>query len=329
MSFISPLSRGSARSGERRGFTLIELLVVIAIIAVLIGLLLPAVQKVREGATRSQCQNNLKQIGIAWHKHVDDFGFFPSGGWGWSWVGEASRGHGQEQPGGWLYQILPCMEQDNVYRLADGVTQNNYYTMISTAIKTYNCPSRRTGGPYPPGNGVYNNCGGLNCTLMARTDYAACAGDQTADEISGGPGPPITSGDNPGAWGSTANYTGVCFQRSLIRPTDITSGTSNVYAVGEKYINASDYLNGGDPGDNEAIYVGMDNDINRTTDQYSVQTGAADANPQRDRAGYTNTSIFGSAHPAGINMLYCDGSVHPIGFDIDPTVFTPMGRRYK
>src|SRR5271163_521906 len=137
---------------RRGGFTLIELLVVIAIIAILIALLVPAVQKVREAAARTQCTNNLKQMGIAMHNLHDANKCFPSGGWGWFWVGVPSNvSTGPDQPGGWLFNILPYVEQGNLRNEAAGLTGSSFtttmQTMMATPVKLFNCPSRRNGGP--------------------------------------------------------------------------------------------------------------------------------------------------------------------------------------
>src|SRR5262245_26140759 len=102
----------------RGAFTLVELLVVIAIIGVLVALLLPAVQAAREAARRMQCQNHLKQIGLAFHNHHDVFGHLPTGGWGWGWVGDPDSGPGIRQPGGWCFNILPYVEGKNIYDIA-------------------------------------------------------------------------------------------------------------------------------------------------------------------------------------------------------------------
>ena len=147
-------------SKRRSGFTLIELLVVIAIIAVLIGLLLPAVQKVREAAARMSCQNNLKQIGLAWHNFHDSHNRFPTAGdEGPTEPFRADTGAHDRYT--WAFHILPYIEQDNLFRL--GMANDN--RLFQTPVKTYICPTRRqvrlykgrVAGDYAASRGIDDN----------------------------------------------------------------------------------------------------------------------------------------------------------------------------
>ncbi len=171
---------GNAVTSRRRGFTLIELLVVIAIIAILIGLMLPAVQKVREAAARSQCQNNLKQIGLAFHHHHDQFQYFPGGGADWWSVPTYNNGRpavGAAQDAGWGFQILPFAEGDNVWRGGSATTDDDRARVaVGATNKLFFCPTRRA-----PQTTIFTNPAYMNGTptVTALCDYAGSNWEET------------------------------------------------------------------------------------------------------------------------------------------------------
>jgi prepilin-type N-terminal cleavage/methylation domain-containing protein len=269
----------------RLGFTLIELLVVIAILAVLIGLLLPAVQKVREAAARMSCQNNLKQIGLAFHNFHDANQMFPNGGGGINTPDVQSIVNGQsirwgvgdpnQSPrynyGGWGFAILPYIEQQSAYQLRAYAVQP----------KIYLCPSRGRQGPQ----------------VVPPTD-PVCSGYSYEN-----------AGINP--WGKTdyaSNKFVVVARGNNRRLSDITDGTSNTMLVSEKAMDPRSYNTGGWCWD-EPFFLGYTGGSNR--DGVLVVP---------DAPGNVFANQWGSAHMGGVNSLNCDGSVRTLLYATDPAV---------
>jgi prepilin-type N-terminal cleavage/methylation domain-containing protein len=332
---------------KRRAFTLVELLVVIAIIGILIGLLLPAINAAREAGRRTQCKNNLKQMGLACQNHINEQGIYPTGGFGWTWGGDPNCGFKAAQPGGWTFNILPYMEFNDVYKygLAGPVgsagQMNGCSVMLKTPIPTYICPSRRAVKLYPI-TGAYPNNATSGDSVVARSDYAMSCGTSTNNQPEDTPagtsyqsvaGQPYTDLSNPTA--GSAYQSGVSFLRSLITPAKVTRGQAHVILLGEKFLTADHYTDGMDGGDNETLYVGQDNDTYRTTMLPPIQDVPAASIPttplnyqtDTDYSHVEDTVTFGSAHAAGCNFAYGDGSVHLVSYQVNAPIFLVWGDR--
>jgi prepilin-type N-terminal cleavage/methylation domain-containing protein len=312
----------------RGGFTLVELLVVITIIGILMSLLLPAVQSARESARMTQCENNLHQIGLGALNHLQQQDYFPTGGWYWHWAGDPDQGTGLNQPGGFFYNLLPYVDQKNVWHLGAGLPQMS--TAKNTAIAqcaqtllpVYNCSSRRQLALWPFVNGTnYTNMTGARPASLAHGDYAANGGDGGGSNGDGGPSS-YAQGMTPSFWpgyigGET--YTGVTQPYGLVRASNIRNGMSNMLMAGERYLDTDNYYNGNDPADDQGWNIGYDYDVNRW--------GGPNYPPAQDMAGYENPQNFGSAHPSGFAMVLCDGSVHKFNYAIDTTLMGHMANR--
>ncbi|HVT28199.1 MAG TPA: DUF1559 domain-containing protein [Lacipirellulaceae bacterium] len=358
---------------SKRGFTLVELLVVIAIIGILVALLLPAIQAAREAARRTQCKNNLKNIGLAIHNMYNTYGYFPTGGTEpnptienylrdtptASLFNRKGPANGPLEQGlGWMYQILPFLEEGAVKDIV------NTAQLTKIPIPLYNCPSRRS-VTFSPTSGV------------SLVDYAASVAGPSRSEVGDSEFNQYLSDAHPlyqhfsdrqadvfwGCSGCSSNmgrglgdiqtamashpikFRGV-IQRGdwvatapaplyrhigyMVKMTDakITDGTSKTMMVSEKWVHVTLYQ--GDPvnaqGDDRGWSDGWDFDAMRSTMTVPISDGT-DPIPNKQPTDPLNYK-FGSAHSGGMNALFADGSVTFIRFDVDLETFNRLGNRY-
>jgi prepilin-type N-terminal cleavage/methylation domain-containing protein/prepilin-type processing-associated H-X9-DG protein len=284
---------------SRTAFTLIELLVVIAIIAILIGLLLPAVQKVREAAARAQCSNNLKQLALAAHSYHDANNRFPANGaangdhyyitgYGWSW----------------LARILPYIEQDNLYREGNipNVRLQDVPAVVAVQVKTFLCPSDDSSSQ--PRTDRAN----LEGWTIGSTNYKGVAGSNWCwgNYVNAGP-----TGDCNGL----DNGTGIFFRTDITRPrtmVGISDGTSNTLMVGEDLPDrnihlAWPYCNGA-----------------TGTAAIPLNTSLPGTTPLYDPADWPNVYSMRSRHSGGANFALGDGSVRFMSSSININTYWAM-----
>ena len=293
------------------GFTLVELLVVIAIIGILIALLLPAVQAAREAARRSQCTNHLKQLALGALNHESAHGHFPTGGWDGWWMGDPDGGFSQDQSGGFFFNILPYIELGDIRDVGKGLPTSEKRVIwtehCATPFAAAFCPSRRPATPGSHGYWETNDPPWHNINkppLVAHNDYAVNGGD--------------TLVQNSAAL-DYSHFTGISYSRSLVKMRNVTDGTSKTYLLGEKSLNPDAYANGGSAGDCNCVYGGHDWDICRWTNVAYP--------PLQDSPGAECPEHFGSAHPGGFNMAFCDGAVRAVSYTVDPEVHRRLGNR--
>lgn len=302
----------------KRGLSLLELVTALGVTGVLLALLLPAIQRARESSRNIHCENNLKQITLGAHQFQATHGSLPANGWGFAWLGDPDRGVGSQQPGGWIYQLLPYLDVHSLAdlgrRLDGQEKQTQLASLASVPVSIFRCPTRPSIGLVPMTNRfTYRNTATLS--LVARTDYAVNEGDFISNT---GSGPASLREGDSGRyeWTDTQDVTGISWQRKGARFTDITRGTSNTYFAGEKNVSVLSYDDHSDLGYDQSLLSGVDLDVSRWT----ISPPRRDGSEPRSRS-------FGSAHSAHCNIAMCDGSVRRVSYSIHPEIHRVSGKR--
>lgn len=310
---LSPYSRRLTAS--RRAFTLIELLVVIAIIAILIALLLPAVQQAREAARRTQCRNNLKQIGLALHNYLDTHRVFPAAAYK-TLIQDTGVTAESARATHWSAMILPFIDMGPLYNTLTfgehaGWNTGNNLTARRTQIAAFQCPSA-------PDRRVYDL--DTTATGLATYNYGVV--------MSGSIGNPATtkSGENKHYMddnypGDSLRHNGTFNQNTSFSTRDISDGTSNTVGVGERYRSADTDTNNS----NYRRYFGIGTENAQDEHaQFSGSVGVPINTTNSTQQGYAG---FSSKHTGGAHFLMMDGAVRFLSENIGNEVRAALGSR--
>jgi type II secretory pathway pseudopilin PulG len=284
------------------------LLVTIAIIAILLGLLLPAVQSVRESGRILQCKNNLRMVALGCIQHEDSQGFFPASSGYYGTTGDPDRGFGSAQGGGWLYNILPFIERTTLHQLGAGLTDLTQkraavIQRVNTAVPAYNCPTRGSGFVHS-GTGFARPISVSVPRPYARSDYGG-------------------------------NREGLI--RGMVRAQEATDGLSNVILCGERNFDPDRYYTQGSgptsyDSNQHGWTIGHDHEVLCRGSQHAhvsfhmpIQDTPGVASVALTFIGYGAGIAFGSAH-GQLNVAMGDGSVQSIPYTIDPAVLQRLAR---